>query len=227
MADNKTRMDIRLSRIAIALVFCVAGSLPVANGQDASSGASEGSDMLQLFMTNEQRRLLEAVRQGLLRDDELDRVKEINTTRLQEFEEQQTADVVEVDDFISFDNPVVIERGRSIDLNMGGFIRIGDRNSSLLVNGEFVEADEISESLGIDFNQFSSEAENELVGVDLVRQQRVVLKPGQTLPTSGNIRENLYVINPDDIPAGDEADGGLLESVGEEIVIEEVLDQEE
>jgi len=217
MKNNTFMHEWFIMRIALITALLILAGFPISHSQDNSSGgANSGGDMLQLFMTNEQRRLLEAVRQGLLRDDELDRVQEINTARLQEFEELQTEETIELDEFISFDNPVVVERGRSIDLNMGGFIRIGTRNSTFYVNGEFVDASELSESLGIDFNQLSSESKTEVVGVDLVRQQRVVLKPGQTLPTTGAIRENLYVINADDLLNATEIDSGIELPAGDE-----------
>ena len=182
-----------------------------------TASTSERKNMFQLFMTGEQRRLLEAVRQGLLRDEQLDRVREINTVRLRRFEEQN-AEEVALDDFISFDNPQVIEQRRSIDFRLDGFIRIGDRNSTLLINGRYVDADNIK-GFGLDANAFASDKESEVMLVDSIRKQRVVLRPGQTLPIEGGIKEQ-YVSILQEMPSGAST---ALESEGAEIDVADVI----
>ena len=186
---------------SVVCAFVLTASLvvasPVSVGQETQDElGSDGGDMLELFMTGEQRRLLEAVRQGLLRDEQLDRVREINTARLQQFEEQE-AESIELGEFISFDNPqAIVEQGRTIDMRFDGFIRIGDRNSTLLINGEFVEAD-TTKSVGIDFNALESDGGSSLVVVDELRKERVILKPGQILPGSGEVVERYVSIAPE------------------------------
>lgn len=197
----KTSLPALLGAAALA---CAAALWPAgpARAQEATDTISrEEGDMLRLFFTSEQRRILEAVRQGLLKDEALDRVQEIATAALMEFESetQGVGEELEIGEFLDFDNPQVRERGRSTDVTVDGFIRIGDRNSTLLVNGRMMEAPDLLNAQGIEVNRFKSDTKGSLIAVDMVSKQRIVLKPGQTISTSGSVRENLAVSNPPEI----------------------------
>ena len=217
---NITKLKSFCTLLAGAVTLCglQANAQETEGSGSAAASTSERKNMFQLFMTGEQRRLLEAVRQGLLRDEQLDRVREINTVRLRRFEEQN-AEEVALDDFISFDNPQIIEQRRSIDFRLDGFIRIGGRNSTLLINGRYVDADNIK-GFGLDANAFASDKESEVMLVDSIREQRVVLRPGQTLPIEGGIQEKYVSILQEEMPSGAST---ALESEGAEIDVADVI----
>ncbi len=186
--------------VAMFSTFVTSGVAYSQEGNSVSSAIEPPGDMLRLFLNSEERRVLEAIRQGLLKDEQLDRIQEIATARIKEFEEQVVTEGIILDEFIDFDDPVVRERGRSQDLIFGGYIKIGDKNSTLLVNGQLVEAQDLYDSQGLDVNEVASE-KGELVAIDLLRRERVKIKPGQTIPAStSQIRENLVVSNPGTIP---------------------------
>lgn len=195
--DNTEKTGLgRLPALLLAAALAVPGVPGTALAQDDTIAREEG-DMLRLFFTSEQRRILEAVRQGLLKDEDLDRVQEIATAALMEFEAETSGEEqLEIGEFLDFDVPEVRERGRSVNLAVDGFIRVGDRNSTLLVNGQMMEADELYNMQGIEVNRFRGDSDGSVLAVDMVSRKRIVLKPGQTISTSGSVEENLAVSNP-------------------------------
>ncbi len=194
--DNTEKTGLgRLPALLLAAALAAPGA-PALAQQDETIAREEG-DMLRLFFTSEQRRILEAVRQGLLKDEDLDRVQEIATAALMEFEAETSGEEqLEIGEFLDFDVPEVRERGRSVNLAVDGFIRVGDRNSTLLVNGQMMEAADLLNMQGIEVNHFKSDSDGAVLAVDMVSRKRIVLKPGQTISTSGNVEENLAVSNP-------------------------------
>ena len=174
--------------VLLLLPFACLGS-GIAYAQDAVDSDTVVKDsrptMPNLFFTREQRRILEAIRQGVIEKDT--------------FVADDFLPLVILDEAIPEGEEATNERSKEI--NIDAFIRNrSSGNVFISANGEWLNVGEDNELLGlsgvsINADELSSGADSSIVrGEDFYNSSDFELKVGQVLEKDGHINEQLPVI---------------------------------
>lgn len=171
--------------VAFVVFALVASSAYGQETQDAApTGAASESEsvrptMPRLFFTNEQRRILEVVRQEFITEENLEFAEFAPLL----IEQQET---LEEEDSI----------GRNYDLSVVAYIRNRSSGGGVLwMNGEQYSLDDDSGVLGREgLDKLSLESNGAISGTDSVNNSRFVLKVGQKLAGDGEVNETYPVV---------------------------------
>lgn len=157
-----------------------AASFAAINRQNVGESAEARPTMPRLFFTNEQRRILEVVRQEFITEENLEFAEFAPLL----IEQQETLDVEEE------------QLGRAYDLSVHAFIR--NRSSGegrVWINNEAYPLQDESGVLqreGLD--GLTLESGGEFAGTDVINNSRFVVKVGQKLAGDGEVNETYPVI---------------------------------
>ena len=151
--------------------------------EEDSSGASRPV-MPSLFYSNEQRRILEILRQGYIASDSA-----------LEFEEYAPLVLVQEELVITEENP-----GRGQDLQINAFIRnTKTGKSSIWINGQERRVEDLTDERNreglVDLNiQRADDGSIIGDGIDSINRSRFQLRVGQTLEKQGEISETYPIV---------------------------------
>ena len=163
---------------ALSAMFVAAA----ANAQEAEddNAAAEGirPQMPRLFFTNEQRRILEVVRQEFITEENLEFAEFAPLL----IEQQETIEEEEI--------------GRNYDLQMAAFVRNRSSGDGVLwINNEQYSLNDVSGVLGREgLDGLSLGADGVISGADSINNSRFVVRIGQTLKGDGAVHEAYPVI---------------------------------
>ena len=166
--------------LSAAAFFAVAAVAPV-YAQESQDGAEDGArpQMPRLFFTNEQRRILEVVRQEFITEDNLEFAEFAPLL----IEQQET---IESED----------QFRRSRSLRVDAIIRNrGTGGGALWINHERYSLEDISGALERDgLGGMMFESGGAISGTDSINNSRFVLKVGQNLADDGEVNETYPVV---------------------------------
>ena len=163
---------------ALSAMFVAAA----ANAQETEgdNAAAEGirPQMPRLFFTNEQRRILEVVRQEFITEENLEFAEFAPLL----IEQQETIEEEEI--------------GRNYDLQMAAFVRNRSSGDGVLwINNEQYSLNDVSGVLGREgLDGLSLGADGVISGADSINNSRFVVRIGQTLKGDGAVHEAYPVI---------------------------------
>lgn len=180
----------QLLMLRILLVTMIMSVLPATvyaqeeQSESIESGGETRPVMPSLFYSNEQRRILEILRQGYIASDSA-----------LEFEEYAPLVLVQEELVIEEENP-----GREQDLQINAFIRNTKTGKSLIwLNGQARQLEDLADERNgeglVNFNIHLAD-DGSIVGdgIDSINQSKFQLKVGQTLEKQGEISETYPIV---------------------------------
>ena len=166
----------------LAVALCGTANAQQSTGQSNEAGSEARPGMPSLFFSNEQRRILEVVRQEIISEESL------------EFDEFVPL-VLTQQDILDTEDEVGSGRGHEVQLNAyvrnrnsgGGFVWINNVAYPLEDNEGFLQRQDYLEDLS--FND-----SREMTGLDIANRSRFVLRVGQKLTGTGDATETYPVV---------------------------------
>ena len=159
---------------------------PEGEGEEEEEGRRSGPEMQRLFFTAEQRRVLEALRQGLVESELLE-------------DDEFVPVVLREEAFIADEEEeVIVERGDEALRFTGMVRRNSDGKAFIWINGgEPLDVGEEAEYLDKVRNLVLTEEQTiheGITGIDKFTRRRFKVLIGQSISTDGQVREDLPVV---------------------------------